>query len=510
MYVLWFCKPLDIDEPILVKVPDETLALMLVQNYKFGMPPYGNFVPPRGFHPARLSGRRFGVWPTSSASESFLMFNPRMPNAPTVSDDPHGPMAVTSPSNNDPTAESHSEPATIELTEPSVEVAPLDRASDTYIPAVKDSGSSNICYGFSSVPPLGINIHYTISTGQFLSGGVGPNAYLLGSWTDNWDYLSRPDSPEPDEVKQVPKSLRKKLPLAHVDCSTIKHCTFLTFYLSKKDYWRWQLAGTALRKDSELAAIPQISSADHPVTSPENLVTPDRSTFIDFSNSGGSARGAYFVTASQLIDLPGHFSDELRDSHNRTPNNFQQHALIMHCLIQTVLEAEELELGSTSAVIMLPGLLYGALHLTLWNGSFPTEVERLLWRISSLLLITVPILAVLLLALRAACLRLSIFLIPQNKDPIGGTTDAQQVARNLPVGPDEVSKARIPNHMEPQPAFSVRYPVLPEALFYLAVLIMASYVFARVFIIVESFISLRHVPVGVYSDVGWSKYIPHF
>lgn len=41
------------------------------------------------------------------------------------------------------------------------------------------------------------------------------------------------------------------------------------------------------------------------------------------------------------------------------------------------------------------------------------------------------------------------------------------------------------------------------------VMIGCLYIFSRVFIIVESFISLRHVPVGVYEEVGWSKYIPH-
>lgn len=35
------------------------------------------------------------------------------------------------------------------------------------------------------------------------------------------------------------------------------------------------------------------------------------------------------------------------------------------------------------------------------------------------------------------------------------------------------------------------------------------YPFGRVFIVVESFISLRHVPVGVYEGVGWAQYIPH-
>ncbi len=51
---------------------------------------------------------------------------------------------------------------------------------------------------------------------------------------------------------------------------------------------------------------------------------------------------------------------------------------------------------------------------------------------------------------------------------------------------------------------------LLEAAAHLVPLTGVLYVFSRVFIIVESFISLRHVPVGVHTGVGWSKYIPHF
>ena len=43
-----------------------------------------------------------------------------------------------------------------------------------------------------------------------------------------------------------------------------------------------------------------------------------------------------------------------------------------------------------------------------------------------------------------------------------------------------------------------------------SVLPVPLYIFARIFIVVESFISLRHVPIGVYEGgLGWSKYIPH-
>lgn len=36
------------------------------------------------------------------------------------------------------------------------------------------------------------------------------------------------------------------------------------------------------------------------------------------------------------------------------------------------------------------------------------------------------------------------------------------------------------------------------------------YIFSRLYIVVESFVSLRRVPIGVYETVTWAQYIPHF
>lgn len=42
-----------------------------------------------------------------------------------------------------------------------------------------------------------------------------------------------------------------------------------------------------------------------------------------------------------------------------------------------------------------------------------------------------------------------------------------------------------------------------------ALLSIPLYLFARVYIIVEAFASLRHVSVGVYEQVTWAQYLPH-
>lgn len=41
-------------------------------------------------------------------------------------------------------------------------------------------------------------------------------------------------------------------------------------------------------------------------------------------------------------------------------------------------------------------------------------------------------------------------------------------------------------------------------------LLALGYVFARLYIVLESFLSVRHLPIGVYAAVPWANYIPHF
>lgn len=55
-------------------------------------------------------------------------------------------------------------------------------------------------------------------------------------------------------------------------------------------------------------------------------------------------------------------------------------------------------------------------------------------------------------------------------------------------------------------AFFLIYGIIIWAVF---LSFVPVYLPSRIFIIIESFISLRHVPVDVYADLSWTKYIPH-
>lgn len=546
MYILWFSKPLDIDEPIMVssKIPNETIALMLVQNYKFGMPPYRSFVVPGGFQPARLATPRFGVWPSSQASESsLLMFNSQSLGktddiggscgcAQVQAGDSrhswHCPKTQLSASYAEATEHQSCPEPTARRVGPQPTTVHPDRSSDTFTTATSASeqvttspsssdqpsvptaslstapGLDNICYGFGAVPWLGVKVRLTLSTGEFLSGGIGPNAYFIGNWTDSWTYRARPQCQQPIEVRQIPRSLQEKVPLPKIDPSTVAYYCSLTLSLSHKDYRRWQLAGNALYQD--MAA--------------KGTIDPESTSFMDFNSSGGTLRGAYFDTSSRLVDWSGHLADIVIDNYERVPRNVQQRAVFFWCLYHHLLEVEELKLRSTSAVMMLPGVMYGGLHLTLWNNIFPTAAERLMWRISGVVLIAVPVLVALLLALRAVYQKYTSFKSSEEKEKQNGTTTqparekgatlTQETADTPPSHLHDRNRGETTDQEATATAFSVGHLILLDLVLIPGCFVTVVYVSARIFIIVESFISLRHVPVGVYTDVGWSKYIPHF
>ena len=117
--------------------------------------------------------------------------------------------------------------------------------------------------------------------------------------------------------------------------------------------------------------------------------------------------------------------------------------------------------------IILPAF-YGGIHLTAWNFCFPSKTEQLLWRIScSNIMGLIPI----------TWLYLEIadrFLDGRYMDriPFWGKLDSIFVWSSL-------------------------------------IALYVLYILSRLYIVVEAFVSLRHVPIGVYAAVPWVEAIPH-
>lgn len=142
-----------------------------------------------------------------------------------------------------------------------------------------------------------------------------------------------------------------------------------------------------------------------------------------------------------------------------------------------------LALESVSAIKMFRILfsilsaLYGGIHLTAWNSHFASRIEQLLWRIACFtIMATFPFLE--------ACIRIQIDLGRKvYKEWKSYSKDEVRV---------ELGKSEN------------RY-----FWYFVIALLFTFYILSRFYIVVEAFISLRHVPIGVYAAVPWVEAIPH-
>ena len=123
---------------------------------------------------------------------------------------------------------------------------------------------------------------------------------------------------------------------------------------------------------------------------------------------------------------------------------------------------ESIQESSMFFNIWILSLIYGGVHLTAWDYPFPSSAERTLWKLSGFGMMGVlPILLV--------------FWLPIFTEEWGRKSKKFMEFATLSCG----------------------------------LALLAFYLFCRAYLVVESFISLRQVPLGVYSTVPWVQSIPH-
>lgn len=123
-------------------------------------------------------------------------------------------------------------------------------------------------------------------------------------------------------------------------------------------------------------------------------------------------------------------------------------------------------------------LAYFGIHLAGWNFHFPTHVEQILWRISSLTL-----LGLLVFYLIAVTI---------------GTFLAEPVSRAFFKNSEEKTILGVASLLPRSVAFLMHFPVV------------AAYCVARGYIIVEGFVNLRALPSTAFESVNWPNFVPHF
>ena len=126
--------------------------------------------------------------------------------------------------------------------------------------------------------------------------------------------------------------------------------------------------------------------------------------------------------------------------------------------LQVVPKDLPLALGFSAAT-----MVYGGLHALAWSAHFHSPIEQLLWRISSVIV-------------------------------MGGIPTFYAVLRFCCFAMIEIITVIL---FTKQLLFAVFSPIA------------IAYVLARLYLVVECFIQLSHLPAGVYEVPEWSAYFPH-
>jgi hypothetical protein len=138
---------------------------------------------------------------------------------------------------------------------------------------------------------------------------------------------------------------------------------------------------------------------------------------------------------------------------------------------------------------------YAAVHLAAWNFRLPTHVEKYVWRASCITILAGSLLAPMWLILVDA-------VTDESYHPHNSLRTA--ISRWHDWHDQHVSTCFNFSNIPRCWVAWVKYSYI-----FLSMIFVPLFFCARAVIIIESFVSLRKVPEGVYVAVPWTEYLPH-
>lgn len=142
-------------------------------------------------------------------------------------------------------------------------------------------------------------------------------------------------------------------------------------------------------------------------------------------------------------------------------------------------------------------LLFSCMFLFAWNFYFPSESERILWRIASVYMLVYGVGG----GLFSAYCHKTVF----NKE-IGKGIPIHDLEDNRPAGWISRIAEKLEN-IDPERDPELEIPI--RILIPISIL-CAFYCVCRAVVLVEDIIGLRSLPESAFQTVSWSKYIPHW
>ncbi len=464
MYLLWFRKPLDVQAPTIVSKAgfEDLTALILTQIPQFGTTWYSHLPAPKDFWRAT---------PAKRTEASFLMFDDSALSRRGEGCSSCGGQSTPSTTTKVEVTDKgvlHAIPKTcdscVNLSKPECQQARISEARTLSSPIAPHPPA-----GIRCGPPPGVKAVCELRSGDFTPDGIGLQPLITStSYHDEigpkegccglWEFLN----PCPPQPPPISPALKERLPAEEVR-GRLREPAYgheINLSLSEKDYKRWKLAGAAFLKEMEI----------------QKVSDPGNGRYLPFE------------------------IDQLLPTWQDSPF---ENVLAWRCR-NVRWGSSGNSLMTLASTLWLLGSLYGGIHLALWNYDFPTPLERFLWRFSAATLGSASVLFLVVALLLTAY-------DGYEKYSKRREQRAEESHRN-----NAFQRATPSSRCADWRRKSyIIWRNWCKNMFLIVVVLMVVaavplYIFARTFIVVESFISLRHVPIGVYEGgLGWSKYIPH-
>ncbi|KAL8646207.1 MAG: hypothetical protein Q9210_006268 [Variospora velana] len=153
-------------------------------------------------------------------------------------------------------------------------------------------------------------------------------------------------------------------------------------------------------------------------------------------------------------------------------------------------------------------IAYSAIFAAGWNIEFPTQVERLLWRITTMYMLGFGFFGGWLFFFIDI-----LFVRKQQRNPashsalrtIGQSTVGWLVPKPVLAQANE----RGPTEAGWEDVYFERCPKVPRPLLVMAATMSVIYFWTRIFVLVEDFVSLRSLPPSAFTTVAWTRNLPH-
>lgn len=248
--------------------------------------------------------------------------------------------------------------------------------------------------------------------------------------------------------------------------------------------WSWRRYSTsALRYRIIHWLMSQGLSTSKQLRPPAGLMT--RNTAVDHFSPSDLKRWTLALQAVKQYDL----EQDMRTRHqNPSGAGRKLFPRVKPRIDNIIYELSRIELWLGLAVA---GSLYGGLHLVAWNAAFSSKIEEILWRIaaSSVALTGILVGPLVLWSRFAIADRGLTGLLKRNWE---GQELRQSKKNRIKIWGEIILAA----------LFLVFMCTLVPLLWF-------TYIFSRVYLVVECFKNLAHLPAGAYQLPQWSSYVPH-